>query len=207
MTRMAQERAVRTRELLLNAAAEVFDEYGYAGAGVTKILDRAGVTAGALYFHFKSKEGLAFEVMHAQQGAIEPPLNSHGLQRLVDITLVWSQQLRVDPLLRAGVRLAVEQGSFGLQDATTFLNWRETMRDCLREADSAGELLPGAELDRVAEFIVGACTGVQLYAHLVSGRADLPERTVRMWLLLLPGIAVPETAGRIALDVNRGHRA
>jgi AcrR family transcriptional regulator len=47
-----QERAVQTRESLLRAAAEVFDEYGYSGASINRILKRAGLTAGALYFHF-----------------------------------------------------------------------------------------------------------------------------------------------------------
>ncbi|WP_043265926.1 ScbR family autoregulator-binding transcription factor [Streptomyces sp. CT34] len=203
-TRPTQERAVRTRELLLRAGAEVFDECGYAGAGVTKILERAGLTAGALYFHFKSKEGLAKAVMNAQSGTIEPLLASEGLQRLVDITLVWAQRLQVDPVLRAGVRLSVEQGSFGVQDATAYLNWRDIMTECLRRAESDGELLPDVDPGQVAEFVVGACTGVQLYAQLVSNRADLPQRTVAMWQLLLPGIAGADVVRRIDLDPERG---
>ncbi|MGK5732023.1 ScbR family autoregulator-binding transcription factor [Streptomyces sp. URMC 124] len=206
MSRPTQERAVRTRELILKAAAEEFDENGYAGASITKIVDRAGVTAGALYFHFQSKQGLASAVMNAQSKAVEPLIGSEGLQRLVDITLVWARQLQVDPVLRAGVRLAVEQGSFGLQDASSYQDWRTIMGECLHEAARKGELREGADPDRVAAFVVGACTGVQLYAQLLNGRKDLPERTVHMWELLLPGIAVPDVADRIDLDGERGKR-
>jgi AcrR family transcriptional regulator len=204
MTPPTQERARRTREALVLAAAEVFDENGYAGAGITSILSRAKVTAGALYFHFKSKEGLARAVMSAQPAVIEPRLDSSGLQRLVDITFVWAHELQVNPLLRAGVRLSVEQGSFGLRDATSYLGWKEIMAECLHTAVEEGELLPTSRPDDVAEFVVGACTGVQLYSQLISDRADLPRRTVVMWRLLLPGIACPETIERIDLDVTRG---
>ncbi|MFI6473104.1 ScbR family autoregulator-binding transcription factor [Streptomyces sp. NPDC050516] len=204
MAEIRQERAVRTREVLLRAAAEEFDEKGYAAALINHILARAGLTAGAMYFHFKSKEDLAVAVMNAQKHTIEPRLNSRGLQRLVDITLVWAHRLRIDPLLRAGVRLAVEQGSFGMHDASTFLEWREIMVKCLADAESDKELMPGVVLEDVAEFVVGACTGIQLYANLVNGREDLVERTVRMWELLLPGMAVPSAARRISLDAERG---
>ena len=204
MTRPTQERALRTREALMHAGAEVFDEYGYAGAGINRILERAGVTAGALYFHFKSKEGLAVAIMGAQPLQIESKLTSQGLQRLVDITFVWAHELQVNPLLRAGVRLSVEQGSFGVHDASSYLGWREIMAECLQVAEQEGELLPDARAEDIAEFLVGACTGVQLYSQLVSARGDLPERTVRMWRMLLPGIAPPETIARMDLDVGRG---
>ncbi|MFD8655358.1 TetR family transcriptional regulator, partial [Streptomyces mirabilis] len=54
-----QERAVRTRRLILDAAASVFDERGYEAATIGEVLARAGVTKGALYFHFPSKRALA----------------------------------------------------------------------------------------------------------------------------------------------------
>ncbi|MEW5353556.1 TetR/AcrR family transcriptional regulator [Streptomyces sp. 16-176A] len=195
---------MRTREALLWAGAEVFDEYGYAGAGISRILERAQVTAGALYFHFKSKEGLARAVMNAQPQTIETKLNSHGLQRLVDITLVWAWELQTNALLRAGVRLSVEQGGFGVQDPTSYLGWKEIMAECLRSAVDDGELLPGTRPEDIAEFLVGACTGLQLYSQLVSNRADLPQRTVLMWRMLLPGVAGPGTVARIDLDPARG---
>lgn len=54
-----QQRAIRTRRVFLEAAAEVFDEHGYDAATISAILERAGLTRGALYFHFTSKEELA----------------------------------------------------------------------------------------------------------------------------------------------------
>ncbi|CAM5328147.1 gamma-butyrolactone-binding protein [Streptomyces spiroverticillatus] len=204
MTPPTQERAQRTREALLWAAAEEFDAHGYAGAGITRILKRAGVTAGALYFHFGSKQGLADAVVAAQARTIVPRIGSDGLQRLVDITLVWAWQLQSDPLLRAGVRLAVEQGGQGGQDPSSFHSWKVLMEECLHAADRRGELREGVDPERVATFVVGACTGVQLYGQLRNGRKDLAEQVVHMWQLLLPGVAAPGKLARFDLDVRRG---
>lgn len=197
-----QQRAVETREGILQAAAELFDEMGYAGAGINRILKRAGATAGSLYFHFESKEGLARAVMSRQSESILPFLESEGLQRLVDITRVWAHQLQSDAMLRAGVRLTTEAGILGLGGAKEpYTAWAHVMRDCLLTARDRGELQAGVDPLQLAEHLVAACTGMQLFSEAAgTDRADLPQRTQRMWQLLLPGIAVPATAVRIDLD-------
>ncbi|MFJ8882596.1 ScbR family autoregulator-binding transcription factor [Streptomyces sp. NPDC102402] len=198
-----QERAVQTRSELLRAAAETFDEFGYAGASVNQILKRAGLTTGAMYFHFDSKESLARAVMNAQPETIVPGLESTGLQRLVDITLSWSHRLLVDPLLRAGVRLTGEQATFGASDATPYQSWAGIMADCLREAQLNGELQAGVSPEELGEFVTEACTGMQMFSAVVSGRKDLSERTIRMWRLLLPGVAVPAIVARTEVSRER----
>ncbi|MGW1811930.1 ScbR family autoregulator-binding transcription factor, partial [Streptomyces sp. NPDC002078] len=175
-SRLKQERAVKTRQAIIFAAAEVFDECGYHGASMREIMKRAGVTLGAVYFHFPNKEALAIAVMNSQPETIMPKLTSEGLQRLVDITLVWSHQLQVDKILRAAVRLAVEQTGFGLHDPESYDEWRQIMEDCLHDARDRGELRDFVDGRKVAEFVVGACTGMQLYSDLVAGRGGLPRR-------------------------------
>ena len=57
------EQSVATRAALLNAARELFTEHGYADAPTEEIVQRAGVTRGALYHHFKDKQDLFRAVM------------------------------------------------------------------------------------------------------------------------------------------------
>jgi AcrR family transcriptional regulator len=52
------ERRATTRAALLAAARELFAAKGFAGAGREEIVERAGVTRGAMYHHFASKEEL-----------------------------------------------------------------------------------------------------------------------------------------------------
>ena len=48
----------KTRSALLTVAHELFAKKGYAATFTQDIVERAGVTRGALYYHFQSKAGL-----------------------------------------------------------------------------------------------------------------------------------------------------
>ena len=54
-----QERAERTREQIVRAAAVCFDTRGFGATSLSGIVETAKVSKGALYFHFTSKEKLA----------------------------------------------------------------------------------------------------------------------------------------------------
>ncbi|MET0387583.1 MAG: TetR family transcriptional regulator [Polyangiales bacterium] len=61
MARVTKEKAAENREALLDAAGRLFREHGIDGVGVADIGKAAGLTHGALYAHFPSKEALAAE--------------------------------------------------------------------------------------------------------------------------------------------------
>ncbi len=52
-----------TRSAVLKQAARLFAERGYDAVSVREIVESAGVTKPALYYHFGSKEGLARAVV------------------------------------------------------------------------------------------------------------------------------------------------
>src|SRR5512136_1937875 len=54
-----QERSRATVEHLLAAAAQVFEEHGYAAGTTNRIAKRAGLSIGTLYQYFPSKEAIA----------------------------------------------------------------------------------------------------------------------------------------------------
>jgi TetR/AcrR family transcriptional repressor of nem operon len=59
--RVSKEKAAGNREALLQAADRLFRERGIDGVGVAQIAKEAGLTHGAIYAHFPSKEALAAE--------------------------------------------------------------------------------------------------------------------------------------------------
>ena len=66
----ASERGAATRSALLTAAREVFTTEGYAQAGVTDIVNKAGASVGSLYHHFSGKADLyltLFEELNREQ--------------------------------------------------------------------------------------------------------------------------------------------
>jgi AcrR family transcriptional regulator len=54
----AQERSRFTVEQIIQAATQVFAEWGYAGATTNHIAERAGVSIGSLYQYFPNKEAI-----------------------------------------------------------------------------------------------------------------------------------------------------
>ena len=58
-------RTAETQARLLEAAAEVFAEKGYKGAGVQEIARRAGLTTGAIYSRYSGKAELLLEAFDA----------------------------------------------------------------------------------------------------------------------------------------------
>ncbi len=59
------ERTRATRRALLDAGRSLFAERGYAAVSVTEVASEAGVTTGALYHQFGSKEAL-FEAIYSE---------------------------------------------------------------------------------------------------------------------------------------------
>ncbi|RXZ82066.1 TetR/AcrR family transcriptional regulator [Paenibacillaceae bacterium] len=54
-----------TKELLLKIAAEYFARHGYRQTKISDIVKQAGVSQGTFYWHFKSKEAVALEIIQA----------------------------------------------------------------------------------------------------------------------------------------------
>ncbi|CAL9286852.1 ScbR family autoregulator-binding transcription factor [Streptomyces sp. SudanB182_2057] len=197
MPRPQQERAVRTRKAIIRAAAEEFDLHGYAGTSTTKIIKKAGCTMGALYFHFASKHDLARALMAEQAADLPVVTGRGGLQGLVDLTFVLARELQSNVVFRAGVRLAVEQGAFGLRDDSAYQLWITTFKERLIAAQALGELSENTDPAGFARVLVGAYSGTQLLSEIRTGREDLTERIAELWSYFLPAVAAPDVIGRL----------
>jgi TetR/AcrR family acrAB operon transcriptional repressor len=60
MARKTKEEAERTRKQIIDAARTVFHQHGVGRSTLEKIAQAAGVTRGAVYWHFKDKAELFF---------------------------------------------------------------------------------------------------------------------------------------------------
>src|SRR5579872_6896167 len=76
-----------TRERVLDAAAAAFRERGVEDVSVGEIMDRAGLTHGGFYAHFKSKDELVAEALGAGGETRERLWDSKSLLALVNMYL------------------------------------------------------------------------------------------------------------------------
>ncbi|MFF1548871.1 ScbR family autoregulator-binding transcription factor [Streptomyces sp. NPDC058291] len=199
-----QERAFRTRRTILKAAAKVFEERGYQAATISEILTAAGVTKGALYFHFESKEQLAQGVLNEQDQRFVIPERAYKLQELADAVLLHAYRLQSDPMVRAGVRLSMDQHAKGLDRSGPFMRWSSVCRELLEKAQAQGELLPHVVPSVTADIVVSTFAGVQSMSQVVSDYQDLRMRTSALLHHLFPSIAGPSVLTSLDLSESRG---
>ncbi|RFU86762.1 TetR family transcriptional regulator [Streptomyces triticagri] len=198
MARARQERAENTRQSILDGAAAAFDAAGFGSTSLTDISRAAGVTKGALYFHFASKEALAHALTEGQfdiasaLSDVERP----GVQTAIDLTHQMAHSLRHDVRIRAGIRLVIELGSFTEPDPTLYNHWVSTVRSYLAPAQGRGDLKPEVDVEKVSVLVVGAFTGIQITSQVRTGREDLHDRVADMWTSMLPGLVPPRRLGR-----------
>lgn len=94
MVRKTKEDAEITRQRIINAAREVFLNKGVSRTSLEHVASHAGVTRGAVYWHFKNKS----ELFHAMREQIFLPL----IDRMDDLLLSENGLLvpKGDPLMR-----------------------------------------------------------------------------------------------------------
>ncbi|GHE15599.1 ScbR family autoregulator-binding transcription factor [Streptomyces alanosinicus] len=204
---MKQERAVRTRNGLIRSAAEVFDDMGYAAARQAVICQRAGVSLGALHFHFENTGTLAAQVEQEAAAifrALLPPPGSRGsgshLQTLVDTSHTLVAGLGSDVVLRAGFRLnndATFPREPGRPDFRA--EWEQCVQRLLEEAERARELVPGVAPHQAVTAIVAITTGVEILGRDSRGWLS-PYRLTGLWTFLLGGLAAEDVAPHLHPD-------
>ncbi|MFG1666834.1 ScbR family autoregulator-binding transcription factor [Streptomyces sp. Y7] len=185
-----QERAIRTREALRQTAAEIFAREGFVHASLPLISHAAGVSKGALYFHFHSKDHLARVIEEEADARLKRILEhaqgregATSLQNVVDATYALMEGIASDAVVRAGFRLGAESARVSSVDL--WGRWRGWVRSMLVQAESSGELAPGVSRVAVGAVIVIAMAGFEALASK-NAEWSAPERLNWLWELLLP---------------------
>jgi AcrR family transcriptional regulator len=173
-----ERRRQQTRDVLVEAATEVFARRGYEGASLEEIAETAGFTRGAIYKHFSGKEELFFAVTDAvNQRVIEafraiapdsPDAREWDIARLADM---WRASVLVDDILAIGMEhqlYVLRNPSARERDAAHRRKNRELVAAFIEEvADRTGMTLrlPAPTL---ASVILAAADGLN-YAARVDG--------------------------------------
>jgi TetR/AcrR family transcriptional repressor of nem operon len=170
----------RTRERLLQAASREIYRSGFQSAGLDTILEVAGVTKGALYYHFESKEALGYAVVDE---VIAPDVRGQWVRPLqsgkdpIDALIGAVQGI---PLRRTDIRggcqlnnLAQEMSpldaGFRKRLAIIFAAWREAVASVLREGQAHGSVRRDVEPADAAGLLIAMVEG---YASLAKNSQD-----------------------------------
>lgn len=169
---LRERRTQETRQLILDAAYAVFARRGYGGAAVDEILSEAGVSKGAFYHHFPSKEAV-FQALLTER--------ARRCTEAMAAAIVTGASVadNVRGVLRAGWKILTDdpmwaniQMEFWVQ--ATREEWaREAMGDSFRQC---------------RQFLAGALTAAQ-QRGAVRSQVD-PEAAARLIIALSDGVVV-----------------
>jgi TetR/AcrR family acrAB operon transcriptional repressor len=192
--RRTKEEAARTRSAIVDAALECFDRHGIAHATLDVIAAAAGVTKGAIYWHFEGKG----EILHAIREGVSLPLLDRA-----DVAL-----------LHGGERPALERIERFLGDTLELLEADPRTRTamsvmqfkCEYVDDLAGELEDGVRNSaRLGKAFEGAYAEARKSGELAPGWT--PKLAALETLVFLSGLLRLWLLDKGSLGVRKGSQA
>ena len=169
-----KEEAEQTRQALLDAAMTVFHQRGVARASLDQIACAAGLTRGALYWHFKNKEHL-FEALCERHLAVMHEEMHHMLENdspqawdtLVQTHIGFLQRLAEDETFRqffAILHLKCEETS-DMEGITVILRnyrylWHRQTIQALRMGQRHGRLPATLQVEKACVLQISAFLGL-----------------------------------------------
>jgi AcrR family transcriptional regulator len=166
MTKKLAKSAV-SQKRVLDAAAKIFRDFGYAGTTMRVIADEAELKAGSIYYHYKSKDDLISAVLDLGIHAVIDRVKTE-LEMLPEDA---SGRTRVETAVRAHLSAIIDNGDYTLATRRVFGQVPEAIReknlrlrnsyaamwqDILTDAQKRGEFRPDANLTLARLFILGA---------------------------------------------------
>ena len=167
------------RERLVAAAAEVFGEKGYEGAGVAEIARRAGYTTGAIYGRFSGKAELLLAAIEAHQdNELDTLFNEHRFEgKVTDILTTVGSHLVTDEL-GPNSALLLEAFMAARRDPEMRRRVRESLdlrrdklAELITEAKATGAIDPALDTEALVRFCHALGFGFLLFRAV---ELDLP---------------------------------
>lgn len=183
-----QSPASDTRDRIIASAARIFSQKGFQRASLDQVAADAGLTKGAIYWHFKSKNDLFFAILDSRLRQDTAPLLG-DLHKL---------------LTEGGDARAALAAMFeaGMQRCTTDPDWPRLYLECLvlaRDPDVRQRL--SAFYDEVWTVSRGFTS--QLQAHGLTHPGIDPQVAAVFWTALFDGLVLAWSVKGEALDFPR----
>lgn len=174
-----------TRDKIFTAAQDRFHALGYSACGVQQIVDAAGVPKGSFYNYFKTKEGLALEVLETyvasskreilSNAALSPltRIREHfgffisryerdGFDKGCLIGNLSAESSEEVPLLREALKASLS-------------TWADLLTGVILEGQSIGEIKPGLDAGAMARFLINSWEGTVLRMKVTNDRRPLDD--------------------------------
>jgi AcrR family transcriptional regulator len=180
----------RSRRELTEIAINCFARFGFQGTSIDRIARAAGVTKGAIYYHFKDKDDLlgaavADRIQEFEgrvQRACEGVEASRALRRIAEVCVQHAQSLDHP---RFVIKLMAESidtnDKISAQLREMMRRFRAFLRNLIRQAQERGEFRTGIDAEAVAAAYTSAVLGAEFQFYQDEERFRFVE-AIRLFL-------------------------
>jgi AcrR family transcriptional regulator len=167
----------------MTAAIDCFARFGYQGTSIDRIARHAGVTKGALYYHYRDKEEILFEAVGDRVGEFERHVLEEvgpadatlgSLKRVIDACFFHAT---VSNHRRFIITLMIEALDTNPQLSAKFQRILRRMRwflaDVVRRGQQSGTVRADVHPEETAAVIAGAIMGAEIQHYQDPGEVDL----------------------------------
>jgi len=156
-----------TRGYILKAAAKLFRDQGYVATTLRQIAEAAGIQAGSVYYHFRSKDEILLEILDTGIDEVQKSV----ADRLADLPKNASPRQRIGVGIEAHLVGLLQHGDFTSASIRTYGQLPPSLKRAnqgrrkaysnfwdrlLAEAAESGDLRPGIDLHIARLVVLGA---------------------------------------------------
>ncbi|MEU6219504.1 TetR/AcrR family transcriptional regulator [Streptomyces sp. NPDC047022] len=195
-----QARSLRTHELVLDAAAAEFVRHGYPRANLQHVAARTGLTKGALYGHFASKEHLAraltehLDTVMAEILARHPATDLPARERLRALCRALAERVESDLRFNAALRLVLDEAPAAPEPPRLLADLRALAAEVVDSAEAGGVLESAVPSPALADLATVILVGAYYTAPDLE-RRGLAERVSDLWDASEDGAQATEETG------------
>ena len=194
----------RTRQMIIEQSASLFNQKGYAGTALDDIMTATGSKKGGIYNHFSSKDDIALsafdyamerlnDFMSEAVAGIDSPLER--LIVFIKSFAIYHDDEWIDggcPILNTAIEQTDNKTNPALREkALSALKlWQHIIQRRLEKAISAGEARPDTDIQAFATLAISSLEGAVMlsriyddYSHLervINHLLDVIERDIRL---------------------------
>jgi AcrR family transcriptional regulator len=193
---MPQQRGEETRARIMDAAVRKFAVEGYDAASVDDICNEAGVSKGAFYHHYPSKQAIFLALMQGWLEMIELGIHTTRKKNVPDTLLAITNLLpgvfaaaedRLPMFLEFWLRASREEKIWKAV-IDPYRYYRDLFAGLVKEGISEGSLKP-VDAQMAAQVIVSLAVGLVLQGVLDPHGANWEKSARESMKILLDGIA------------------
>lgn len=181
-----QPRAAATRQRIVAAAVDLFTANGYLETTPQMIATEAGVTTGAFYYHFASKENLAAAIVDegwpevAATLSQRSPAHESGMLNAIEAVFAVAGILNRDRMRWIAFHLNMAIGHLSPPARQSYRERVQAFSVAVVGGFQDSELRDGVTRQQAGELLWIMLSGAQLLSDVFEGESSLVTRCARL---------------------------